>query len=140
MGEGMTRIARIILGFKAEMRGGILLVDDIDDGLHSALPDVWKVIAQAARDFDVQVFATTHSYECVSDAYKALGADGFVLHRLEAKGRKSLRPTRPRAQLSAQSGSSLSMADPAAIERPVQLLWRAETDSTFSARFKHLGR
>ncbi len=86
MGEGMTRIARIILGLaKAEMRGGILLVDDIDDGLHhSALPDVWKVIAQSARDFDVQVFATTHSYECVSDAYKALGADGFVLHRLEA--------------------------------------------------------
>ena len=86
MGEGMTRIAHIILGLaKAEMRGGILLVDDIDDGLHhSVLPDVWRVIARTARDLDVQVFATTHSYECVGDAYKALGPDGFVLHRLEA--------------------------------------------------------
>lgn len=86
MGEGMTRIARIVLGLAiAEMRGGIALVDDIDDGLHhSALPDVWKVIAQTAEDLDVQVFATTHSYECVRDAHEALGPNDFVLHRLEA--------------------------------------------------------
>lgn len=86
MGEGMTRVAHIVLGLaRAEMRGGILLVDDIDDGIHhSVLPDVWKVIARTAKDLDVQVFATTHSYECVRDAHEALGPNDFVLHRLEA--------------------------------------------------------
>ena len=41
------------------------------------------MIEKAAREFDVQVFATTHSFECVEAAHGALGADGFRLHRLE---------------------------------------------------------
>ena len=35
------------------------------------------------EQFNVQVFATTHSFECVEAAYEALGPDGFGLHRLE---------------------------------------------------------
>lgn len=50
------------------------------------LPDVWRAVSKAAERFNVQVFATTHSFECVQAAHTALGPDGFRLHRLEAVG------------------------------------------------------
>ena len=86
MGEGMTRIARLILAI-ASTPDGVVLVDEIENGLHhSVLPKVWKVVDTAAKQFNTQVFATTHSFECVEAAYEALGSDGFRLHRLEVSG------------------------------------------------------
>ena len=83
MGAGMTHITRIVLA-AASVPGGVVLVDEIENGLHhSVLSDVWRVIATAADQFDVQIFATTHSFECVEAAHEALGAGGFRLHRLE---------------------------------------------------------
>ena len=96
MGEGMTRIARIVLAISSTPNG-LVLVDEIENGLHhSVLKEFWRVVEAAARQFDVQVFATTHSFECVQAAHQALvdpegatGAsegvrnDAFCLHRLE---------------------------------------------------------
>ena len=83
MGAGMTHVARIVLA-AASASGGVMLVDEIENGLHhSVLPQVWSVIEKAAADFDVQVISTTHSFECVEAAHKALDPDGFRLHRLE---------------------------------------------------------
>lgn len=83
MGAGMTHVARIVLA-AATATGGVVLVDEIENGLHhSVLPDVWRMIAKAAEQFKVQVFATTHSFECVEAAHEALGPKGFRLHRLE---------------------------------------------------------
>ena len=84
MGEGMTRLARLVLAI-ANAPGGLVLVDEIETGLHhSVLPDVWRAVDEAAQQFDTQVVATTHSYECIRAAHEALGSgDGFLLHRLE---------------------------------------------------------
>ena len=84
MGGGMTHVARIVLT-AARVEGGALLIDEIENGLHhSVLADVWRVIGKAAEQFNIQIFATTHSRECVEAAHDALGAHGFRLHRLEA--------------------------------------------------------
>lgn len=85
MGEGMTRLARIVLGVSAA-ESGVLLIDEIENGLHrSVLENVWHVLEKAALQFGTQVFATTHSLECVHAAYGALSEkDTFRLHRLEA--------------------------------------------------------
>ena len=85
MGEGMTRLARLVLAI-ATVPGGLVLVDEIETGLHhTVMPDVWRAVDEAAKQFDTQVVATTHSYECVRAAHEALGdGDGFLLHRLEA--------------------------------------------------------
>ena len=84
IGNSMTHVARIVLNATA-VQDGVLLVDEIENGLHHAvLPDVWRVVRKVAELFNVQVFATTHSFECVQAAREALGADGFSLHRLEA--------------------------------------------------------
>ena len=83
MGEGMTQIARLVLAI-ASMPDGVVLVDEVENGIHhSVLPDVWRAIDEAAKQFHTQIFATTHSFECIEAAHQALGPDGFLLHRLE---------------------------------------------------------
>lgn len=65
MGEGIQRLLAVISSFAANANG-IILIDEVDNGLHySALRVLWKGILQAAREYDVQVFATTHSAEAL---------------------------------------------------------------------------
>jgi len=66
MGDGMTRIFHIIVAL-VNAQHGILLVDEFENGLHwSVQPLVWKMIFRIAQDLDVQVFATTHSRDCIA--------------------------------------------------------------------------
>ncbi|MCY4172923.1 MAG: AAA family ATPase [Cyanobacteria bacterium MAG CAR3_bin_5] len=82
MGEGMTRMARIILAISSAV-GGIVMVDEIENGIHySVLEKVWSAIADAAERAQVQVFATTHSFECMEAAHRALG-EKLMFHRIE---------------------------------------------------------
>lgn len=65
LGEGMWRLLGLAIAL-VKGRGKILLVDEIDIGLHySAQVDMWKMVKQAAEALDVQVFATTHSRDCI---------------------------------------------------------------------------
>jgi len=71
MGEGMRRVLSIVLAI-ANAPGGVVLIDEVENGLHhSVLIKVWQAIADAAERADAQVFATTHSYECIQAAHKA---------------------------------------------------------------------
>ncbi|MGC2238757.1 MAG: AAA family ATPase [Pyrinomonadaceae bacterium] len=64
-GEGMTRLLGLSLAF-VQCQNGMLFIDEIESGLHySVLPDVWKLIFKTAKELNVQVFATTHSYDCI---------------------------------------------------------------------------
>jgi hypothetical protein len=89
MGEGMRRLLSILLAI-ANARGGVLLVDEIENGMHySVQKQVWQAIAHAARENDVQVFATTHSYECINAAHEAFAASepyDFTMQRLDRSG------------------------------------------------------
>ena len=69
MGEGMTQIARLVLAI-ASVPDGVVLVDEVENGIHhSVLPrNVWRAIDEAAKQFRTQIFATTHSFECVIEA------------------------------------------------------------------------
>ena len=86
MGGGMVRLASIVLAL-SDAHNGIVLIDEIENGLHySILPDVWKAIERAADDFNVQVFATTHSLEMIRAAHEAFKDDDpydFRLIRLD---------------------------------------------------------
>ena len=71
MGEGTKRLLALSLAFLSA-RDGMILVDEVENGLHhSVLADVWKNLDWLSREFNVQVFATTHSYECVKAAHTA---------------------------------------------------------------------
>ncbi|MBI3948455.1 MAG: AAA family ATPase [Armatimonadetes bacterium] len=86
MGEGMMRLLATLLTI-ARAAGGAVLVDEIENGIHySVMQDVWRAIGEAARRNDTQVFATTHSYECIAAAHEAFGDSepyDLRVHRLE---------------------------------------------------------
>ena len=86
LGGGLGRLASILLSI-ADAPGGVVLIDEIENGFHrSVLSRVWAAIGEAARRYDTQVFATTHSFECVEAAHEAFRQDreyAFRLHRLE---------------------------------------------------------
>ncbi len=73
LGEGLKRLLTILLAI-ADAPGGTVLIDEVENGFHySVLKDVWKAIANLARQTEIntQVFATTHSYECIQAAHLA---------------------------------------------------------------------
>lgn len=64
MGDGIWRMLGLTLAI-VNARNGVLLVDEIDTGLHfSAMSDMWKLIWETAKRLNVQVFATTHNSDC----------------------------------------------------------------------------
>jgi ABC-type branched-subunit amino acid transport system ATPase component len=65
MGEGMSRLLSIGIAL-ANAEDGLLLVDEIENGLHySTQPDLWRLIFETAARLNVQVFAATHSMDCI---------------------------------------------------------------------------
>ncbi len=81
MGDGMNRIFAIALAM-VNAEGGFLLIDEFDNGLHYTVQEsLWKVIFFLAQKLNVQVFATTHSLDCMyafasicnTDEYRGLG-------------------------------------------------------------------
>lgn len=64
MGDGIWRMLSLALAL-VSARDGVLLVDEIDTGLHySTLTQLWRLVLGVAERLNVQVFATTHSSDC----------------------------------------------------------------------------
>lgn len=75
LGDGMNRLLGLTLAL-VNVQNGILLVDEIETGLHySVMRDVWKLIFQVAQRLNVQVFATTHSWDCIEAFQQATDED-----------------------------------------------------------------
>jgi predicted ATPase len=71
MGDGVSRLFQIILAL-VSVKGGVLLVDEFENGLHwSIQPQVWSTAYKLAARLNVQVFATTHSRDCVEAFHSA---------------------------------------------------------------------
>jgi AAA15 family ATPase/GTPase len=90
MGGGIAKVLSVILA-SFEAQNGILLIDEIENGLHySAQETIWKAVFSLAQKLNVQVFATTHSRECIAafknSAHPNLFASEPKLYRIERKG------------------------------------------------------
>ncbi len=65
MGDGMRRLLALSISL-IHAKGGYLLIDEIDTGFHySIMAKMWELVVRTARESNVQVFATTHSSDCV---------------------------------------------------------------------------
>jgi hypothetical protein len=65
LGDGTRRLLALAI-YIARATGGVLLVDEIDTGLHyTTMESMWRFVIEAARRLNVQVFATSHSGDCV---------------------------------------------------------------------------
>lgn len=86
MGEGLSRLLSYILRI-SNIRNGIILIDEIENGIHyTASEQVWSFIDSISKMYNVQVFATTHSYECLRSAKNAFmksDTSDFAFFRLE---------------------------------------------------------
>ena len=61
----MNRLFGIILSL-VNAREGLFLIDEFESGLHHSVHySVWKMVFRLARDLDVQVFATSHSWDAI---------------------------------------------------------------------------
>ena len=86
-GEGMVRLFSTAVAL-IESRGGVLLVDEIDNGLHhSILQTHWNTLSRLVQEHDVQIFATTHSDELIESAVQAFreNLSTLGLFRLDRK-------------------------------------------------------
>lgn len=86
MGDGINRILTIILSM-LNCSNGILLVDEFENGLHySVQKELWELIDRLATELNIQVFATTHSNDCIKSFLRATRHSGQSrLIRLEKR-------------------------------------------------------
>ena len=79
LGDGIWRLLMIALSLQSASRG-ILLIDEIDSGLHyTVLERLWRLVLTTAARLDVQVFATTHSDDCWKALARVLEAEAGAL-------------------------------------------------------------
>jgi AAA15 family ATPase/GTPase len=70
MGEGMSRVLQLILSVPPA-QNGMLLIDEFENGLHYSVQEkVWNLIFDLSVQFNIQVFATTHSWDCIESFAK----------------------------------------------------------------------
>lgn len=64
----MNKLAGILLAM-TEQKGGLILIDEIENGFYyNKLPMVWSALLDFCREYDCQIFASTHSEECLAAA------------------------------------------------------------------------
>lgn len=71
MGDGMLRVLQLVLAI-LPAQGGFLLIDEFENGLYYGVQEaVWKMVFQLATELNIQVFATTHSQDCINSFARA---------------------------------------------------------------------
>lgn len=72
MGDGICKLIGICTTILSNPNG-LILVDEMENGFHySTHKKIWEAICEAAKISNVQVIATTHSYECIKGASEAM--------------------------------------------------------------------
>ena len=65
MGDGVRHLVSIVTSLYAT-ENGHLFIDEIENGIHyTVLDDIWNIVLKLSKELNVQVFATTHSKECI---------------------------------------------------------------------------
>ena len=70
LGEGIKSII-FYLGSLLTLENQYIFIDEIENGIHhTKLDEIWKLILEISKEQNVQVFATTHSDECIKSYLK----------------------------------------------------------------------
>jgi hypothetical protein len=87
-GDGLNRLFGIALSL-VNAKDGLLLIDEFENSMHHTVQcDAWRAIFRLARRLDIQVFATSHSWDAIEAFQKAAAEDPDegVLVRLSRSG------------------------------------------------------
>lgn len=95
-GEGAVRLAFVCLAIILA-KGGFCLIDEIENGIHHSLThDLWAMLDRLSKELNVQVFATTHSKDCL-EAFEEMAANpdfDAAFYRLERNEQNSIEAVR----------------------------------------------
>ena len=70
--NGINRLLSILL-YIANQPKGVVLVDEIENGIHhSKLREMWEAVLKFRQEYDVQLFISTHCLECLNALKPAL--------------------------------------------------------------------
>ena len=91
LGDGAMRAFALALAL-ANSANGFLLIDEAENGIHYSIQaKFWNMVLQTAERNNVQVIATTHSWDCIVGFAKAANAmedaEG-VLYRIQRNGER----------------------------------------------------
>jgi len=65
LGDGTGNLISIVAKL-FQSKDGYLFIDEIENGFHyTYLDKLWEIILTISKEQNVQVFATTHSKECI---------------------------------------------------------------------------
>ena len=77
LGDGVWRLLGLIAGL-LNTKNGVFLIDEIDTGLHyTVMKKMWEIVSTIAQKFDIQVFATTHSQDCIDSLASVIESGKF---------------------------------------------------------------
>ena len=84
MGDGICKLIQICVSIFSNPNS-LILIDEMENGFHySAHKKIWTAVYEAAKASNVQIIATTHSYECIKGASEAMGENtDFAYIRLD---------------------------------------------------------
>ena len=95
-GEGIWRLLSLILGL-VKSKDGTFIVDEIDMGLHHTIMEkMWDLILRTAEKLNVQVFASTHSNDCIQSLASVIAEqpnqnhESVSIQRIESGKTKSV--------------------------------------------------
>ena len=84
-GDGIKK-AILLADRIAKAQNGILLIDEIETAIHvKAFSDVFSFVVKACKDFNVQLFATTHSIEVVDSILATQCDDESLEYQVKEK-------------------------------------------------------
>lgn len=70
LGDGMIRIFQIAIQLVVA-QNGFLLIDEFENGLHYSVQEkIWTLLFAMTKKLNIQVFATTHSWDCIESFTK----------------------------------------------------------------------
>jgi AAA15 family ATPase/GTPase len=83
MGDGVLKLLSICTNIYSA-KGGVLLIDEIDNGLHfSTLKLLWKAIFSASKKNNCQLFVTSHNFELIKYLVEILEEAEFAEYKTE---------------------------------------------------------
>ena len=102
LGDGAVRAFAVALAL-ANSQDGFLLIDEVENGIHHSIQaKFWNMVLQTAERNNVQVIATTHSWDCVvgfaQAANKLQDVEG-VLYRIQRNGERLRAVEYPESEL-----------------------------------------
>lgn len=118
LGDGMMRLFHIVVAVASAESGGLVLIDEFENGLHwSVQSKAWELVFHLSRELNLQIFATTHSWDCVTAFQEnALINDNHTKGMLLHIGQSIRESKKGQVFVTRYSGESLQLANQAGLE------------------------